>query len=44
MKRKSIISKGIIIAIFGVIIIVINWKMLSVKKNIKEQQEVDENA
>ena len=40
----SYLLKGIIIAIFGVIIIVINWKMLSVKKNIQEQQEVDENA
>ena len=40
----SYLLKGIILAIFGAIIIVINWKMLSVKKNIKEQQEVDENA
>ncbi len=40
----SYLLKGVIIAIFGVIIIIINWKMLSVKKNIQEQQEVDENA
>ncbi len=40
----SYLLKGIIIAIFGVIIIIINWKMLSVKKNIQEQQEVNENA
>lgn len=40
----SYLLKGIIIAIFGAIIIVINWKMLSVKKNIQEQQEVDKNA
>lgn len=40
----SYLLKGIVIAVFGAIIIIINWKMLSVKKNIKEQQEVDENA
>lgn len=40
----SYLLKGIIIAIFGAIIIIINWKMLSVKKNIQEQQEVGENA
>ena len=40
----SYLLKGIIIAMFGAIIIIINWKMLSVKKNVQEQQEVDENA
>ena len=40
----SYLLKGIVIAVFGAIIIIINWKMLSVKKNIQEQQEVDENA
>lgn len=40
----SYLLKGIILVIFGAIIIAINWKMLSVKKNIQEQQEVGENA
>lgn len=40
----SYLLKGVILVIFGAILIAINWKMLSVKKNIQEQQEVDENA
>ena len=41
----SYLLKGIILVIFGAIIIVINWKMLSVKKSIQEQSERgDENA
>lgn len=35
----SYLLKGVILVIFGAIIIAINWKMLSVKKNIQEQSE-----